>query len=78
LRLDTVQLPENLGKGSRLSGRPDKAYSTGAVGFDPRQTAEGVGMRAMRGRTALLNGRLEVSSEPAGGTTVRLRMPRPS
>ena len=48
------------------------------VGFDPRQTPGGVGMRAMRERTALLNGRLEVLSEPAGGTTVRLRVPRPS
>ena len=47
-------------------------------GFDPRQTPEGVGMRAMRERTALLNGTLEVLSEPAGGTTVRLRVPRPS
>jgi signal transduction histidine kinase len=48
------------------------------VGFDPRQTAEGVGLGAMRERTALLNGRLEVLSEPAKGTTVRLRVPRPS
>ena len=46
------------------------------VGFDPRETAEGVGMRAVRERTALRNGRLEVLSEPAGGTTVRLRVPR--
>ena len=46
--------------------------------FDPRQTAESVGQGAMRERTALLNGRLEVLSEPAGGTTVRLRVPRPS
>ena len=48
------------------------------AGFDPRQTPEGVGMRAMRERTALLNGKLEVLSEPAKGTTVRLRVPRPS
>ncbi len=48
------------------------------AGFDPRRTSEGVGMRAMRERTALLNGTLEVLSEPAGGTTVRLRVPRPS
>jgi PAS domain S-box-containing protein len=48
------------------------------AGFDPRQTPEGVGLSAMRERTALLNGRLEVLSEPAGGTTVRLRVPRPA
>ena len=52
--------------------------SDDGAGFDPRQTAEGVGLSAMRERTALLNGRLEVLSEPAGGTTVRLRVPRPS
>jgi signal transduction histidine kinase len=48
------------------------------VGFDPREITEGVGLNAMRERTALLNGRLEVLSEPAKGTTVRLRVPRPS
>ena len=32
----------------------------------------------MRERTALLNGGLEVLSEPDRGTTVRLRVPRPS
>jgi two-component system sensor histidine kinase UhpB len=48
------------------------------AGFDPRQTPEGVGLGAMRERTALLDGILEVLSEPAKGTTVRLRVPRPS
>ncbi len=52
--------------------------SDDGAGFDPRETPEGVGMRAMRERTALLNGELEVFSEPAKGTTVRLRVPRPS
>ena len=47
------------------------------AGFDPRQTPEGVGLTAMRERTALLNGKLEVLSEPAKGTTVRLRVPVP-
>src|SRR5918998_1017396 len=48
--------------------------SDDGAGFDPREIAEGVGMRAMRERTALLNGRLEVRSGPAGGTTVRVRV----
>ena len=52
--------------------------SDDGAGFDPRQTAEGVGLVAMRERSALLNGKLEIRSEPAGGTTVRLRVPRPS
>jgi PAS domain S-box-containing protein len=52
--------------------------SDDGVGFDPRQRTENVGISAMRERTALLSGRLEVFSEPAEGTTVRLRVPRPS
>lgn len=52
--------------------------SDDGAGFDPRQTPGGVGLSAMRERTALLDGSLEVRSEPAKGTTVRLRVPRPS
>ena len=52
--------------------------SDDGAGFDPRRTPEGVGLSAMRERTALLNGRLDVLSEPAEGTTVRLRVPLPA
>jgi len=52
--------------------------SDDGVGFDPIQRTENVGISAMRERTALLSGRLEVFSKPAEGTTVRLRVPRPS
>jgi signal transduction histidine kinase len=52
--------------------------SDDGVGFDPRQSPGNVGIGAMRERTALLSGGLEVLSEPAEGTTVRLRVPRPS
>lgn len=51
--------------------------SDDGVGFDPRQRTANVGIGAMRERTALLSGRLELFSEPAEGTTVRLRVPRP-
>src|SRR5215218_3464287 len=52
--------------------------SDDGVGFDPRQSPGNVGIGAMRERTALLSGGLEVLSELAEGTTVRLRVPRPS
>ena len=48
------------------------------VGFDPRQSTQRVGLGAMSERAALLSGRLEVFSEPAEGTRVHLRVPRPS
>jgi PAS domain S-box-containing protein len=48
------------------------------VGFDPRQSPEGVGLGAMRERSATLGGSIEVSSGPGNGTTVRLRFPLPS
>src|SRR5215218_3973638 len=52
--------------------------SDDGVGFDPRQSTEGVGLSAMRERAAQLSGRLEIFSEPAEGTKLRLRVPRPS
>jgi PAS domain S-box-containing protein len=51
--------------------------SDDGVGFDPRQRTGNVGIGAMRERSALLSGTLELFSEPAEGTTVRLRVPRP-
>src|SRR5215207_5283563 len=51
--------------------------SDDGVGFAPRQSTQNVGIGAMRERAALLSGRLEVFSEPAEGTRVRLRVPRP-
>ncbi|MBI3961199.1 MAG: GAF domain-containing sensor histidine kinase [Deinococcus sp.] len=40
-------------------------------GFDPSQTAEGVGLLQMRERTAARGGKLEIRSAPGQGTTVR-------
>src|SRR5829696_300035 len=48
------------------------------VGFDARQSTQSVGLGAMRERAALMSGSLEVLSEPAEGTRVHLRVPRPS
>lgn len=45
-------------------------------GFDPARTSEGLGLRGMRERAALLGGRLTVRSEPAGKTVVELVLPR--
>lgn len=48
-------------------------------GFDPDSTAgagpRGLGLAGMRERTALLNGSLEIESEPGQGTTVIARIP---
>ena len=52
--------------------------SDDGVGFNPRKSTQSVGLSAMRERAALLSGRLEILSEPAEGTRVRLRVPRPS
>jgi signal transduction histidine kinase len=58
------------------------------AGFDPRgssggwhddrgdgEPAAGVGLKSMRERTEALGGRLDVSSEPGGGSAVEVRIP---
>ena len=47
------------------------------VADDGRGFGPGVGLSSMRERVASLGGKLEVESEVGGGTTVRLRVPRP-
>jgi PAS domain S-box-containing protein len=47
------------------------------VGFDPEQLARrgGIGIRSMEERARLVNGRIEVRSEPGNGTTVQVWVP---
>jgi len=46
------------------------------IGFDPAEVAEGLGLtRSVRGRLALVGGRVEVASAPARGVEVRLWAP---
>ncbi len=44
-------------------------------GFDPATTPEGLGLRGMRERVALLGGRLSLTSRPGIGTRVELFLP---
>lgn len=45
------------------------------VGFDMATTAVGLGLVGMQERATILGGRLEVRSEPGGGTVVALQIP---
>lgn len=44
-------------------------------GFSPAVVSTGFGLKTMAERTKSLNGTLEVESDPASGTTVRVRVP---
>jgi PAS domain S-box-containing protein len=63
-----------------LWGAAGKLYaevSDDGPGFDPA-SAPGHGITGMRERAKLLNGRLDIRSNPATGTAVRLEVPLPS
>jgi len=45
------------------------------VGFDPQRVAGGFGLIGMKERVQLVGGRLEIDSQPGGGTTVRAELP---
>jgi signal transduction histidine kinase len=47
-------------------------------GFDPATGAAGFGLRGMRERVDLLNGRLRVGAAPGRGTEVRAVLPIPA
>ena len=44
-------------------------------GFDPLDSASGMGLRIMRFRAQLIGGFLSVESRPGAGTTLRCRCP---
>jgi two-component system, NarL family, sensor histidine kinase UhpB len=45
------------------------------AGFDTDAATAGYGLAGMRERVYLVGGTLEISSEPATGTTIRARLP---
>ena len=47
-------------------------------GFEVGGTPSGIGLRGMRERVALANGRVEIASSPGHGTTVRVSLPVPA
>jgi PAS domain S-box-containing protein len=62
---------EDDGEGFDQGETPDGQNTDGEDG----NQAEGVGLRSMKERTELLGGRLEISSQPGGGTAVEVRLP---
>jgi two-component system, NarL family, sensor histidine kinase UhpB len=44
-------------------------------GFDPIARTDGFGLIGMRERVELLNGKLELTSSPEGGTTINANFP---
>jgi PAS domain S-box-containing protein len=47
-------------------------------GFDPAQTSDGLGLRTLRSRAALLGGSVQVATAPGGGTQCQVRLPLPT
>jgi PAS domain S-box-containing protein len=66
--------------GGELRGRVDddgEGFEQGGESNDGEDggPAAGVGLRSMKERTEMLNGRLEISSDPGRGTAVEVRIP---
>jgi PAS domain S-box-containing protein len=60
-----------------LEGTIHLSISDQGMGFDPEKSArkEGIGIRSMEERARLVDGRLEVRSEPGNGTTIQVWVP---
>jgi hypothetical protein len=66
--------------GGELRGRVEddgEGFEPGGKSNDGEDggPAAGVGLRSMKERTEMLDGRLEISSKPEGGTAVEVRIP---
>jgi len=46
-------------------------------GFDPAQTSDGLGLRTLRSRAALLGGSVQLATAPGRGTQCQVRLPLP-
>jgi signal transduction histidine kinase len=57
------------------AGRLVLAVEDDGIGFDPAAHREGAGLLGMQERAALVNGTLEVDSEPGAGASLRLLIP---
>jgi signal transduction histidine kinase len=44
-------------------------------GFDPTRTSDGLGLRTLRSRVALLGGAVHVATAPGQGTQCTVRLP---
>lgn len=49
--------------------------SDNGIGFDPEKTKDGIGLKNIQQRIALLSGQLRITSEPNKGTTLHLSLP---
>ena len=59
------------------NGAVELTVSDDGNGFDPADAGGGFGLLGMRERVALAGGRLEISSQPGGGTTLKAQLPAP-
>ena len=60
---------------ARVNGRLEFSVHDDGRGFDPSATTYGSGLQGIADRLAALDGELEISSEPGGGTTIVGRVP---
>jgi signal transduction histidine kinase len=58
-----------------VNGSVDIVVSDDGAGFDPDAASGGWGLLGMKERVALLNGRLELRSEPGSGTEIHATLP---
>jgi signal transduction histidine kinase len=52
--------------------------SDNGIGFDPKTTPQGIGLRNIRQRVRQLEGTVEIESRPGRGSTITVMLPNPS